>query len=141
MSNPYQLLGGEAGVRALCEAFYDIMNSDPDIADIRRMHGGDLGPITEKLYEYLSGWMGGPPLYQIKHGSMCMSGPHRPYAIGPKERDQWLLCMERALERVNAGDEVRTLLREPLRRIAGAVQNRDHSDATSSAATTAAAAV
>jgi len=140
MSNPYQLLGGEAGVRALCAAFYDIMDRDPDIADVRRMHGSDLGPIQEKLYEYLSGWMGGPPLYQIKHGSMCMSGPHKPYAIGPQERDQWLLCMERALERVNASTEVRSMLREPLRRIASAVQNR-HAAATSSPTTAAAAPV
>lgn len=125
MTNPYQLLGGDAGVRALCEAFYDVMNTLPEAAGIRRMHGDDLGPITEKLYEYLSGWMGGPPLYLQKRGSLCMTGPHRPYAIGPRERDQWLLCMKLALERVGASDEVKTMLDLPMARIADAVRNRD----------------
>lgn len=125
MPNPYQLLGGAEGVRALCDAFYDIMDTAPEVADIRRMHGGDLSPVREKLYEYLSGWMGGPQLYMMRHGTMCMTRPHRPYAIGPRERDQWLLCMELALDRVDACAEVRAMLKEPLQRIANAVRNRD----------------
>lgn len=27
-----------------------------------------------------------------------LRGRHLPYAIGPEERDQWLLCMKQALE-------------------------------------------
>jgi hemoglobin len=129
MVSPYELLGGEAGVRALCEAFYDIMNTLPEAQPIRRMHGDDLEPITEKLFEYLSGWLGGPMLYQKRHGSICMTGPHRPYAIGPRERDQWLQCMDLALERINASAEVKAMLKPPLSRIADAVRNRDHSEA------------
>jgi hypothetical protein len=34
--------------------------------------------------------MDGPPLYQLSHGNMCMTEPHKPYAIGSRERDQWL---------------------------------------------------
>lgn len=127
MTNPYQLLGGEAGVRALCEAFYAIMDTLPEAADIRRMHGSDLGPIQEKLFEYLSGWMGGPQLYQLRHGTVCMTRPHHPYAIGPRERDQWLLCMDLALERIGASAEVKAMLQVPMARIADAVRNRDSS--------------
>lgn len=127
MTNPYQLLGGKAGVRALCEAFYAIMDTQPEAADIRRMHGSDLGPIKEKLYEYLSGWMGGPPLYQLRHGTVCMSKPHQPYAIGTRERDQWLLCMDLALERIGASAEVKAMLQGPMARIADAVRNRSSS--------------
>lgn len=134
MTNPYQLLGGEAGVRALCAAFYAVMDTLPEAQPIRRMHGDDLGAITEKLYEYLSGWMGGPPLYQMRHGSMCMTGPHRPYAIGPRERDLWLRCMDLALERVNASAEVKAMLQGPLARIADAVRNRDHADTAAASA-------
>ncbi|MHA6140965.1 group II truncated hemoglobin [Pseudomonas mohnii] len=129
MTNPYQLLGGKAGVRALCEAFYAIMDTQPEAADIRRMHGSDLGPIKEKLYEYLSGWMGGPPLYQLRHGTVCMSKPHQPYAIGTRERDQWLLCMDLALERIGASAEVKAMLQGPMARIADAVRNRSSSSA------------
>ena len=132
MTNPYQLLGGAAGVRALCEAFYAIMDTQPEAADIRRMHGSDLGPIKEKLYEYLSGWMGGPPLYANKHG-VCLTKPHKPYAIGPLERDQWLLCMDEALNRVNASDEVKAMLKDPLFAIADAIRNTDGSSCPSEA--------
>lgn len=130
MKTPYELLGGDAGARALCEAFYEVMDTLPEAAPIRRMHGSDLGPITEKLYEYLSGWLGGPALYQQRHGSVCMTGPHRPYAIGPSERDQWLLCMNLALERVNASAELKAMLKQPLTRIADAVRNRNQSCTT-----------
>lgn len=124
---PYQLLGGEDGVRRLCEAFYDCMEQLPEAADIRRMHGEDLSGIRQKLFEFLSGWMGGPHLYAQKYGSICMTGPHRPFAIGPKERDQWLLCMDRALEQVGASEEVKAMLKQPLQNIADMIRNRETS--------------
>ena len=128
MSTPYQLLGGEDGVRRLCDAFYDCMDSLPQAAGIRRMHGEDLSGIRQKLFEYMSGWLGGPHLYAQKYGSICMTGPHRPYAIGPQERDQWLLCMDEALERVGASEEVKTMLKRPLQGIADVVRNRETSE-------------
>ncbi|MNE46275.1 Group 2 truncated hemoglobin YjbI [compost metagenome] len=124
---PYELLGGEDGVRRLCEAFYDCMEQLPEAADIRRMHGEDLSGIRQKLFEFLSGWLGGPHLYAQKYGSICMTGPHRPFAIGPKERDQWLLCMDRALEQVGASEEVKTMLKQPLQAIADMIRNRETS--------------
>ncbi|SFQ10864.1 hemoglobin [Geopseudomonas sagittaria] len=124
---PYQLLGGEDGVRRLCEAFYDCMEQLPEAADIRRMHGEDLSGIRQKLFEFLSGWLGGPHLYAQKYGSICMTGPHRPFAIGPKERDQWLLCMDRALEQVGASEEVKAMLKQPLQAIADMIRNRETS--------------
>ena len=76
------------------------------------------------IVEYLSGWMGGPPLYVRRTGTVCLTKPHQPYAIGAAERDQWLLCMERALEEVGAGADVKEMLREPLFRIADMMVNR-----------------
>lgn len=125
---PYQLLGGEDGVRRLCDAFYECMDQLPEAADIRRMHGADLSGIRQKLFEYMSGWLGGPHLYAQKYGSICMSGPHRPFAIGPRERDQWLLCMDQALEQVGASDEVKAMLKRPLQGIAEMVRNRETSE-------------
>ena len=126
-NTPYQLLGGEDGVCRLCEAFYDCMEQLPEAADIRRMHGEDLSGIRQKLFEFLSGWLGGPHLYAQKYGSICMTGPHRPFAIGPKERDQWLLCMDRALEQVGASEEVKAMLKQPLQAIADMIRNRETS--------------
>jgi hemoglobin len=126
---PYQALG-ETGIRALTDAFYDIMDELPEAAEVRAMHAADLAPMKEKLAEYLVGWMGGPPLYADKYGTVCMTEPHEHYAIGPRERDQWLLCMNKALDKVAVDDEVREMLKDPLYRIADAVKNRAESTDT-----------
>lgn len=124
MNTPYELLGGEAGVRELCTRFYAMMDTLPEARTIRAMHGESLEPIREKLFEYLSGWMGGPPLYQRRTGTVCLTRPHAPYAIGEAERDAWLLCMERALEDIGASGELKDMLREPMFRVADMMVNR-----------------
>ena len=121
---PYQILG-EAGIRELTNVFYDVMDTLPEASGIRAMHAADLSPMKEKLAEYLIGWMGGPPIYAEKHGGVCMTEPHEPYHIGPEERDQWLLCMSKALEQTGASDELKEMLRIPLYRVADAVRNKE----------------
>ena len=120
---PYQILG-EDGIRHLTNTFYDIMDSLPEAAGLRAMHAQDLSVMKEKLAEYLIGWMGGPPLYADKYGTVCMTTPHEPYHIGPAERDQWLLCMDKALEQTGASKELVEMLKIPLFRIADAVRNK-----------------
>ncbi len=127
---PYQILG-EDGIRRLTSAFYDLMDELPEVAELRRMHARDLEPMKEKLADYLTGWMGGPPLYAQKYGTVCMTTPHEPYAIGPRERDQWLLCMDKALERIDASEELVDMLKVPLFRIADAIRNREAPGAAS----------
>ena len=78
---PYQILG-EDGIRRLVDAFYDIMDTLPEASGVRAMHADDLAPIKEKLADYLIGWMGGPPLYAEKYGSVCMTEPHAGHLVG-----------------------------------------------------------
>lgn len=127
---PYQLLG-EDGISKLCCAFYDNMDTLPEAADVRAMHAADLSTMKLKLAEYLTGWMGGPPVYSEKYGSVCMTTPHEPYHIGPQERDQWLLCMDKALADIGASEELVEMLKIPMFRIADAVRNRDDVSAAS----------
>ena len=127
---PFEILG-EDGIRRLTAAFYDIMDELPEAAPLRAMHAEDLGPMKEKLAEYLIGWMGGPPLYANKYGTVCMTTPHEPYHIGPEERDMWLLCMDKALEQIGASDELLEMLKVPMFRIADAVRNREGPSAAS----------
>ncbi|MCP5306544.1 MAG: group II truncated hemoglobin [Chromatiaceae bacterium] len=94
---PYELIGGEDGVRRLVDRFYDYMDSDPEAADIRKLHAKNLRVSREKLFLFLSGWLGGPNLYVEKHGHPMLRRRHLPFAIGIRERDQWLHCMRRAL--------------------------------------------
>lgn len=126
MQSPYQILG-EEGIRNLAREFYQAMDELPEASSIRAMHGHSLEDITDKLGDYLIGWMGGPPVYYEKKGTVCLTDQHKPYRIGPDERDQWLLCFNKALERIDVTDELKEMLHEPIFRVAQAVQNRDES--------------
>ncbi|MDB6062275.1 MAG: globin [Verrucomicrobiaceae bacterium] len=125
MQTPYELLGGEAGVRQLADVFYDVMDEMPQAESIRKMHQASLTDVKQKLFEYLSGWMGGQPHYETKYGTVCLTKPHQPFRIGPAERDQWLQCMDEALRRVNASDEVKDMLKIPMYMLADTVRNND----------------
>jgi hemoglobin len=124
---PYQILG-EEGVKALAAAFYEAMDTLPEAAEIRAMHGESLSAVRSKLAAYLTGWLGGPPVYQQITGTVCLTEPHAGYHIGPRQRDQWLLCMDVALDAINASDELREMLKQPMYRIAEAVRNQDDSE-------------
>ena len=121
---PYELVGGEGGLRRIVDRFYAIMDQNAEAASIRAMHGADLGPIREKLFEFLSGWLGGPPLYFQQPGHRCIGSAHRPYAIGEKERDEWLMCIRRAMADCGVAQDVRELLDRPFSIIADAFRNR-----------------
>ena len=96
----YEQIGGEAGVRKLVDRFYDLMDTDPQAAGIRALHPAELTGSREKLFLFLSGWMGGPSLYIQRHGHPRLRARHLPFPIGEAERDQWLYCMNRALGEV-----------------------------------------
>ena len=96
-STPYDALGAEAGVRALVDRFYDLMDLEPALAEIRALHPTQLQGSRDKLYWYLCGWLGGPQHYVERFGHPRLRARHLPYAIGLAERDQWLLCMRQAM--------------------------------------------
>jgi len=121
---PYQIVGGEAVVRRIADRFYDIMDSAPEAAGIRAMHARDLTAVRERLFEFLSGWLGGPPLYFQRPDHKCIMSAHRPYAIGAAERDAWMMCMRRALEDAGLPADIRGVLEEAFQRLAEAFRNR-----------------
>lgn len=121
---PYEMIGGEAMVRRIADRFYQIMDECPEAARIRAMHGKDLGPIRERLFEFLCGWLGGPPLYFQRPGHACIMSAHRPYPIGAPEREQWMMCMRRAMEECGVDPDVRTLLDRPFLRMCEAFSSR-----------------
>ena len=94
---PYDLLGGNAAVHRLVTRFYNLMDSVPEYYIIRKLHPADLAGSREKLYLFLSGWLGGPQLYAEKFGHPMLRARHLPFAIGLAERDAWLACMKQAM--------------------------------------------
>ncbi len=95
---PYEQVGGDAKVRALVDRFYALMDSEPEYYGIRKLHPESLKGSADKLYMFLSGWLGGPQLYMEKIGHPMLRARHLPYPIATPERDQWLSCMQRALQ-------------------------------------------
>ncbi len=98
IATPYERIGGEAAVRKLCQTFYQIMCDTPQTQLIREMHPQDIQISEEKLFLFLSGWLGGPSLYIEKYGHPRLRARHLPFSIGIEERDQWLYCMAQALK-------------------------------------------
>ena len=72
----YEAIGGDAAVRALTRRFYALMDPMPEAARCRAIHPPDLSGSEDKLYEYLSGWLGGPPLYTEKRGHPMLRRRH-----------------------------------------------------------------
>ena len=94
----YEMLGGETGLRSLVNRFYDLVDCSPEAQNIRRLHAKSLNQSREKLFMFLSGWSGGPQLYIQRFGHPRLRMRHMPFSIGTVERDEWLWCMNKALE-------------------------------------------
>jgi hemoglobin len=121
----YELLGGEAGIQAIVDTFYDVMEAEPAFANIRSMHKADLSPMRLSLFEFLSGWLGGPSLFIQRHGSPCLTEAHAPFTIGPGARDLWLGCMERALAKADVPQRYRDALMPAFGGMADQMRNDD----------------
>lgn len=120
--SPYVEMGGDEGVRELVEAFYDIIEEESP--SLRAMLPRNTATSRQKLHEYLSGWLGGPPLYEMKRGHPQLRRRHFPFEIGGAEADEWMRCMRLATERVGLGDRLSGWLDERLEPLARHMINR-----------------
>jgi len=109
-STPYETLGGEAGVQRLVQRFYALMDELPEAYNVRQMHPQSLEGSAQSLFEFLSGWFGGPSLYIQKKGHPRLRMRHAPYAVGTVVRDEWMLCMTQALAEQVADESFRAHL-------------------------------
>lgn len=121
----YELLGGESGVRELVDQFYDLMALDERFAGIRVMHPQDMSTSRDKLFWFLSGWLGGPPLFEEKFGHPRLRARHLPFSIGVSERDQWMTCMTECLEKSAVAEPTRRALIDALFKTADWMRNKD----------------
>jgi hemoglobin len=121
---PYELVGGDAGIRRLVDRFYDLMDSAPEAATVRALHAASLKASRDKLYLYLSYWTGGPQTYIEQRGHPMLRARHLPFTISSRERDEWLWCMDRALNEQAMPDALREQLRDRLHALADHMRNR-----------------
>ncbi len=120
--SPYEAIGGEERVRALVDAFYDRVRFDSPV--MKALHPADLTESRDKLYEFLSGWLGGSPLYTEKHGHPRLRMRHMPFAIDEEAVREWLRCMEGAMDDLGIEGDLRAFLTQRFTHTAEFMRNR-----------------
>jgi hemoglobin len=120
----FDRLGGEEGIRALVDRFYDEMVALPEAAVVRAMHPADLSESRRNLWMFLVARFGGPNLYEQERGHPRLRARHLPFTIGAEEAGQWMLCMERALEATVAPGPLREELQQFFGQVASHMVNR-----------------
>ena len=124
ITNPHYLMaGGAHGIQRLVDRFYALMDELPEAREIRALHPPDLSNAKERLFMFLSGWLGGPPLYEERFGHPRLRQKHQSFPIGEAERDAWMLCMTRALEDVVTDAPLRLQLTQSFFKTADFLRN------------------
>lgn len=122
--SPYELLGGEEKVRELVDRFYDHMDELPEAYEVRQMHAENLGGSREKLFLFLCGWLGGPDLYIEKFGHPMLRRRHLPFKVDIQARDQWLMCMQMAMDDMGIDGHLRRFLDNSFTQTANHMRNQ-----------------
>lgn len=123
-ASAYALIGGADGVQALVDRFYDLMELEPEFRQLRAIHGSSLDGARQKLFLFLSGWLGGPDLYVERYGHPRLRARHLPFAIGTRERDEWLTCMARAMDELALAPALRTRMAQAFAKTADWMRNQ-----------------
>lgn len=120
----YDVIGGAERVREMVDRFYDLMELEAEFAVLRALHPPSTEGSREKLFMFLSGWMGGPDLFVERHGHPRLRARHLPFGIGTVERDQWLRAMAWAMEDVGIEESLRLRLMESFYQTADWMRNK-----------------
>lgn len=117
-STPYDAIGGEQTLLDLVSRFYFYMDTLPEAQGIRAIHQHNLSSAKNKLFKFLSGWLGGPNLFIEEFGHPMLRARHLPFVIGETERDQWMLCMNKALAEFEMDSRLKINLQNALQQLA-----------------------
>jgi hemoglobin len=123
---PFEVIGGEAEVVALAEAFYDAMEAhEPELTAAHRCsEPGRVHPeVRQRFALFLVGWLGGPQHYIEQHGHPRLRMRHARVAIGEPLRDAWLRSMQRALDARNVSGDTRAFLNQRFAEVADFLRN------------------
>ncbi len=125
---PFDLLGGEAAVRAIVREFYEAMNTrEPALAKLHPVdaRGYVLPEFEEKFADFFVGWLGGPREYYVgKHGHPRLRMRHAHVPIDEEMVRAWMRCMVRAFEVSEVAPELRAYLEPRLAEVAAMMRNQ-----------------
>ena len=117
-------MGGESRVKDLVDRFYDLMDLDSEYAALRAVHGEHLDRARQHLFWFLCGWLGGPAYFTQYVGPPMLRARHLHFSIGVQERDQWMACMDRAMNEIGIAQDLREQLYPAFMRTADWMRNR-----------------
>ncbi len=120
----FEAIGGDATVRRLVRRFYELMDTLPEAKACRAVHPPSLVGSEQKLYEYFTGWTGGPQLYVEKYGHPMLRRRHFAAPIGPEEISGWMACFEAAIAETVSDERYRDVILRQIRQLAGHMQNK-----------------
>ncbi|AWN23310.1 globin [Deinococcus irradiatisoli] len=89
----YERIGPEV-LHDLVTRFYSLVAQHPDLIPI---FPADLSLTARKQEAFLTGFLGGPPLYHQEFGHPRLRARHLPFEITPTRARAWLACMNAAL--------------------------------------------
>ena len=122
---PYDRIGGKAGVRRLTQRFYAQMDTLPEAAACRAIHPPSLVGSEAKLFDYLTGWLGGPPVYVQKNGPPMLRRRHLHAPIAGPEIEGWLLCFRQAWAETVADAALTAAVLPQVEQLAQHMRNRE----------------
>ncbi|WP_053365584.1 globin domain-containing protein [Bacillus sp. FJAT-27245] len=96
MPTPYEALGKDT-LHRLVDAFYGLVGQHPELSPL---FPNDFSEIAKKQKQFLTQYLGGPPLYTEEHGHPMMRARHLPFPITPSRAKAWLSCMSKAMDTV-----------------------------------------
>ena len=121
-ATPYEEIGGDERVRALVESFYDFVEAESPV--LRAMLPTDMSGSRQKLYEFLSGWMGGPQLYFERRGHPRLRLRHMPFPIDTHAAEEWTRCLRQALSATDVSSDLAAYLERELGNTASQLRNK-----------------
>jgi hemoglobin len=121
----YSRLGGETTLRRFVALLYGFMDESPEVGHVRKMHSADLSHARDRLFMFLSGMLGGPPLYMQAFGHPRLRRKHLHFEIGDVERDQWLQCAQYAADQLDVAPQLRDDLMQELSAMANHLRNKE----------------
>ena len=118
----FDAVGGMPFFERLVALFYDGVARDPLL---RPLYPQDLAPSRRHLALFLAQYWGGPTNYDSERGHPRLRMRHAPFAVGPAQRDRWLVHMRAAVDAMEPSEETRRALLEYFEMAAEAMRNRD----------------
>ncbi|MBU9713282.1 globin [Evansella tamaricis] len=107
---PFEIIGEEK-LSELVDRFYELVSNDLELSPV---FPEDLTETARKQKQFLTQFLGGPPLYSEEHGHPMLRARHMPFPITPKRAQAWLACMDTALSETSMDQAVKDYLYDRL---------------------------